>query len=80
MKTYMAKAEEVQGKWYVVNATDLVRGRLASNVANILRGKNKPPNPPNVDPGDFGIIVNCDKVRLRARNSKRSSTFTTPVM
>ena len=67
MKTYMAKAEEVQRKWYVVDATDLVLGRLASNVANILRGKNKPTYTPNVDTGDFVIIVNCDKVRLTGK-------------
>ena len=71
MKTYMAKAEEVQRKWYVVDATDLVLGRLASNVANILRGKNKPTYPPNVDTGDFVIIVNCDKVRLTGKKLEK---------
>ena len=67
MKTYMAKAEEVQRKWYVVDATDLVLGRLASNVANVLRGKNKPTYTPSVDTGDFVIIVNCDMVRLTGK-------------
>ena len=71
MKTYMAKAEEVQRKWYVVDATDLVLGRLASNVANILRGKNKPTYTPNVDTGDFVIIVNCDKVRLTGKKLEK---------
>ena len=67
MKSYMAKAEEVVRKWYVVDATDLVLGRLSSNVANVLRGKNKPTYTPNVDTGDFVIVVNCDKVRLTGK-------------
>ena len=71
MKTYMAKAEEVQRKWYVVDATDMVLGRLASNVANVLRGKNKPTFTPNVDTGDFVIIVNCDKVRLTGKKLEK---------
>ncbi len=78
MKTYMAKAEEVQRKWYVVDATDMVLGRLASNVANVLRGKNKPTYTPNVDTGDFVIIVNCDKVRLTGKKlEKKFHTYHT---
>ena len=64
MKTYMAKPEDIEKKWYVVDATDLVLGRLASNVAAVLRGKNKPTFTPNVDTGDYVIVVNCDKVVL----------------
>lgn len=64
MKTYMAKPEDIQKKWYVVDATDLVLGRLASNVASVLRGKNKPTFTPNVDTGDYVIVINCDKVVL----------------
>lgn len=67
MKTYMAKAEEVQRKWYIVDATDLVLGRLASNVANVLSGKTKPTYTPNVDTGDHVIIINCDKVVLTGK-------------
>lgn len=67
MKTYMAKPETVERKWYIVDATDLVLGRLASQVAAILRGKNKPVFTPNVDTGDFVIIINCDKVRLTGK-------------
>ena len=78
MKTYMAKAEEVLRKWYVVDATDLVLGRLASNVANVLRGKNKPTYTPSVDTGDFVIIVNCDKVRLTGKKlEKKFHTYHT---
>ena len=64
MKTYMAKGETVERKWYVVDATDMVLGRLSSQVAAILRGKNKPIFTPHVDTGDCVIIVNAAKVRL----------------
>ena len=64
MKTYMAKAETVQRKWYVVDAEGMVLGRLASQVAAILRGKNKPTFPPHVDTGDHVIVLNADKVVL----------------
>lgn len=63
-KSFMAKPGEVESKWYVVDATDLVLGRLASQVASILKGKNKPEYTPNVDCGDHVIIINCEKVRL----------------
>lgn len=64
MKTYMAKKEEVQRKWYVIDASDKVLGRLASQVASILRGKNKPTFTPHVDTGDYVVIVNAEKVVL----------------
>ena len=64
MKTYMANAQTVERKWYVVDATGIPLGRLASKVAMILRGKNKPTYTPNVDTGDFVIIINSDKVVL----------------
>lgn len=64
MKSYMAKAETVQSKWYVVDAEGMVLGRLASQVAAILRGKNKPTYTPHVDTGDHVIILNADKVVL----------------
>ena len=67
MKTYMAHAETVERKWYVVDATDIPLGRLASKVASILRGKNKPTYTPNVDTGDFVIILNSDKVVLTGK-------------
>ncbi len=67
MKTYMAKAETVERKWYVVDATDVPLGRLASKVAAVLRGKNKPTFTPNVDTGDFVIVLNCDKVKLTGK-------------
>lgn len=64
MKSYMAKPGEVERKWYVVDATDMVLGRLASQIATILRGKNKPTYTPNVDCGDNVIVVNSDKMVL----------------
>ena len=67
MQTFMAKPETVERKWYVVDATDMVLGRLASQVAAVLRGKNKPTFTPNVDTGDYVIITNCDKVVLTGR-------------
>ena len=67
MKTFMAKPGEVERKWYIVDATDMVLGRLASNVAAVLRGKNKPIFTPNVDTGDYVIIINADKVRLTGK-------------
>ena len=63
MKTYMAKAETVERKWYVVDAAGLTLGRLASKVASVLRGKNKPNYTPNVDTGDFVFHVGTQEVR-----------------
>lgn len=64
MKTFMAKAEEVKRKWYVVDAEGKPLGRLASEVAKILRGKNKPTYTPHVDTGDHVIVLNAEKVVL----------------
>ena len=67
MKTYMAHAQTVERKWYVVDAAGIPLGRLASKVAAILRGKNKPTFTPNVDTGDFVIVLNSDKVLLTGK-------------
>jgi len=67
VKTYMAKKEAVERKWYVVDAAGLPLGRVASQVAAILRGKNKPTFTPNVDTGDCVIVLNCDKVVLTGK-------------
>ena len=71
MKTYMAHAEDVVRKWYVVDAESVALGRLASRVASILRGKNKPTFTPNVDTGDFVIIINTDKVLLTGKKLEK---------
>jgi len=64
MKTYSMKASEIDKKWYVIDATDLVLGRLASIVANYLRGKHKPSFTPHMDCGDNIVVINAEKVRL----------------
>ena len=66
-KTYMAKASEVERKWYLVDAAGMPMGRLASQVAAILRGKNKPIFTPHVDCGDFVIVINSDKIVLTGK-------------
>ena len=64
MKTYYAKPGEVEREWLVVDATDVPLGRLASEIASILKGKRKPQYTPHVDTGDFVIVVNASKVKL----------------
>lgn len=65
--TYMAKANEVERKWYVVDAAGQTLGRLASEVATLLRGKHKPIFTPHVDTGDYVIIINADKIELTGK-------------
>ena len=65
--TFIAKAAEVERKWYVVDATDKTLGRLASEVAKVLRGKNKAIYTPNVDTGDYVIITNADKIKVTGK-------------
>ncbi|MCQ9209347.1 50S ribosomal protein L13 [Granulicatella seriolae] len=67
--TYMAKASETDRKWVVIDATDVPLGRLSAVAASILRGKNKPTFTPNVDTGDFVIIINADKVALTGKKA-----------
>ena len=67
VKTFMAKKEAVERKWYIVDAAGKPLGRVASQVASILRGKNKPTFTPHVDTGDYVIVLNCDKVVLTGK-------------
>jgi large subunit ribosomal protein L13 len=67
MSTYMANAATVERKWYIVDATDKPLGRVAAEVAKILRGKHKPTFTPNVDTGDHVIVINCEKAVLTGR-------------
>ncbi len=67
MKTYMAKPEEIERKWYVGDCDGLVLGRVASQIASVLRGKNKPCYTPNVDCGDYVIAINTDKIVLTGK-------------
>ena len=63
MKTYMASPSDIERKWYVVDATGYTLGRLASEVAKVLRGKNKPIFTPHMDCGDYVIVVNAEKIK-----------------
>jgi large subunit ribosomal protein L13 len=64
VKTYHAKPHEVEREWLLVDATDLVLGRLSTQVAQILKGKTKPQYTPHVDTGDFVVVINAEKIRL----------------
>lgn len=70
MKTYQAKKEELEYKWYLVNAEGKVLGRMATELAKILKGKNKPTYTPHLDTGDFVIVVNAGKVTLTGKKMK----------
>jgi large subunit ribosomal protein L13 len=67
MKTYSQKASEVQRDWYVIDASNQVLGRLATQIATLLRGKHKPTYTPSMDGGDFVIVVNAEKIHLTGR-------------
>jgi large subunit ribosomal protein L13 len=67
MKTFMANAQTITRKWYVVDATDKTLGRLATEVASVLKGKHKPTYTPHVDNGDYVIVVNAEKIYLSGR-------------
>lgn len=69
-QTYMAKKNEVERNWVLLDATDIPLGRLSTAVANILRGKNKPTYTPHIDTGDFVIVVNADKVALTGNKAE----------
>ena len=75
MKTYMAKPQTVEKKWYLVDATDMPLGHLASQVAAILRGKNKPEYTQHVDTGDYVIVINTDKVVLTGNKLRDKKYF-----
>lgn len=67
MKTYQAKSHEVRRDWFVIDATDKVLGRLATEIARRLRGKHKPVFTPHVDTGDYIVVVNVEKIRVTGR-------------
>ena len=71
MNTYMANPDKIERKWYVVDAEGQTLGRLASEVAKVLRGKNKPVFTPHVDTGDYVIIVNADKVKVTGKKMEQ---------
>ena len=67
MRTLFAKKDDIERKWYLIDARDAVLGRLAVKIADCLRGKNKPVFTPNTDTGDFVIVINAEKVRLTGK-------------
>ena len=75
MKTFMASPSTIERKWYVVDATGYTLGRLAANVAAVLRGKNKPTFTPSLDTGDYVIIVNADKVKVTGKKLDQKIYF-----
>jgi large subunit ribosomal protein L13 len=75
MRTYTPKASEITREWYVIDATDVVLGRLATQAATLLRGKHKPIFAPHVDTGDFVIIINAEKVALGGSKREQKMDF-----
>lgn len=75
MKTYYAKPGEVEREWLLVDAEDMVLGRLATQVAQILKGKTKPTYTPNVDVGDFVVVINAEKIRLTGKKEDQKNYY-----
>ena len=75
MKSYIAKKDEVNREWYLIDAKDQVVGRLASKIATILRGKDKPTYTPHVDTGGFVVVINADKVKLTGKKWQEKKYF-----
>ncbi|KAB2351801.1 50S ribosomal protein L13 [Actinomadura rudentiformis] len=75
MRTYTPKPTDVQRQWYVIDATDVVLGRLASQVAQLLRGKHKPIYAPHLDTGDYVIIINAEKVALSGNKLEQKRAY-----
>ena len=75
MRTYSPKPGEITRTWYVIDATDVVLGRLATQAANLLRGKHKPTYAPHMDTGDFVIIINAEKVSLSGSKREQKMDY-----
>jgi large subunit ribosomal protein L13 len=75
VRTFSPKAADVERQWYVIDATGVVLGRLASQIATLLRGKHKPIYAPHVDTGDFVIVVNADKVVLTGKKLEQKKAY-----
>jgi large subunit ribosomal protein L13 len=75
IKTYTPKPEDIQREWLVVDAKDQTLGRLASQIAHLLRGKHKPMFSPHMDVGDYVIVINCDKVRVTGRKLDQKNYY-----
>lgn len=75
MKTFMASPSTIEKKWYVVDATGHTLGRLSSEIAKVLRGKNKPTYTPFIDTGDYVIVVNADKIKVTGKKLEQKTYF-----
>jgi large subunit ribosomal protein L13 len=75
MKTYTPKLTEIQRRWWVVDAEGKVLGRLASEIAQVLRGKHKPMFTPHLDTGDYVVVVNAEKIRLTGNKAENKAYF-----
>jgi large subunit ribosomal protein L13 len=75
MNTFSAKKEDIKADWYLIDANDRVLGRLASTIANILRGKNKPIFTPHMDTGDFVIVINAEKIKLTGKKAEQKPYY-----
>ncbi len=75
MKCYQAKPAEVERKWYIIDATDQILGRMSSEIAHILRGKHKPTYTPHVDTGDCIVVINAEKVKLSANKMNKKKYY-----
>ena len=80
MKTFMASPATIDRKWYVVDATDMTLGRLASEVAKVLRGKNKAIFTPHIDTGDYVIVINAEKVKVTGKKLDQKVSIVIPSM
>jgi large subunit ribosomal protein L13 len=75
MKTYSQKHKEIENRWYLIDAQNVVLGRLASKVAQLIRGKHKPGFTPHMDGGDYVVVINAEKVRLTGRKLQQKQYF-----
>lgn len=75
MKTYVAKSEDIEKKWYLIDARGKTVGRLATKIAKLLRGKDKPQFTPHADIGDFVIVINADKVRFTGKKGSQKTYY-----
>ncbi|MCW2667714.1 MAG: ribosomal protein [Frankiales bacterium] len=75
MRTYQPKPSDITRQWHVIDATDIVLGRLASQVATLLRGKHKPYYAPHLDTGDFVVVINAEKIAMTGKKAEQSMVY-----
>lgn len=77
MRTWVAKPDEIERKWWIVDASDKTLGRLSTQLATILRGKNKPQFTPHVDTGDFVVVINSDRIKVTGKKLEQKKYYRT---